>query len=58
MKAFANIMGYLSISITIMAILFELMHWPGAGIMLVLGVGLINFGYLPLFFYQRYKMQA
>lgn len=58
MNAFVNIIGYLSISITILAILFELMHWPGAGIMLVLGVGLIVFGYLPVFFYQRYKMQA
>lgn len=57
MNAFVNIAGYFALSITTTAILFELMHWPAAGIMLVTGIACINFVFLPAYFYQRYKRQ-
>lgn len=55
MKRFMFILGYLSVCLCTTGFLFKLQHWPGASIMLVLGVLILNFGCLPLFFYDRYK---
>jgi len=31
------------------------MHWPWAGIIMFLGFLLLNFGFLPVYFFQKYK---
>lgn len=55
MKKSMFILGYLSLFLGTTGFLFKTMHWPGAGIMLVLGIALFNLAFLPMFFYDRYK---
>ena len=50
------ILGFFATFIMVLGILFKLMHWPGASIMLFTGFLILLFGYLPLYFYQRYKL--
>lgn len=55
MKKAAFILSTFFGSITLLAILFKIMHWPGAGIGLVTGVvGFALIG-LPLLAIHRYK---
>lgn len=35
--------------------LFKILHYPGASIMLVTGLALLNLVFLPMFFYQLYR---
>ncbi len=53
MKKTILIFGYLSIFLSTTGLLFKLQHWPGAGVMLIVGVALLNLGYLPLYFRQK-----
>lgn len=53
MQTAKNLLGFLSIALCTSGILFKIQHWPGAGIMLIMGVGLLNLGYLPLVFLGR-----
>jgi hypothetical protein len=55
MKASMNLFGFLAFFSIFTGILFKIMHWPGASVSLVLGVLLLNVGFLPMFFYDRYK---
>ena len=55
MKKITFILGYIAVTLSTTAVLFKIMHWPGASIMLVLGIAILNFGFLPLYFYGRYK---
>jgi hypothetical protein len=50
-----NVFGFLAFFFIMTGLLFKLMHWPGANVSLVLGVMLLNVGFLPMFFYDRYK---
>jgi hypothetical protein len=36
---------------------FKLMHWPGANIMFVIGMCIIAFVFVPLFFWQLYRKE-
>lgn len=47
--------GFIALSLMCIGILFKLFHWPGANILLFCGFLMLAFGFLPLFFYQRYK---
>lgn len=47
MKTFMKIFGVLSPSLLAVAALFKIQHWPGAGIMLVLGFFFLCFFFLP-----------
>ncbi len=47
MKKLAFITGALSFSLTPLGILFKLMHWPGAGVLLVVGIGLFAIVFVP-----------
>jgi len=55
MSTIKNVLGYVSIALVATGILFKLQHWPGAAIMLMCGVVLLNFGFLPLHFLARSK---
>lgn len=55
MKAIMSLLGFVSLFLISTGILFKTMHWPGAGISLVVGVFLLNIGYLPLFFFNQYR---
>lgn len=34
---------------------FKVMHWPGANLSFLVGMVVLNLGFLPLFFYQLYQ---
>jgi len=47
MKSLVFISGGLSGSLTGLGILFTLMHWPGAGVLLMLGLGTLSIVFIP-----------
>ena len=47
MKKITSIIGIVGGIITMFATLFKIMHWPGAGILLTVGIVLISLVYLP-----------
>ncbi len=55
MKKTMYVIGFIATFLTSTGLLFKLQYWPGASIMLVLGIALINLGFLPIYFYDRYK---
>lgn len=55
MKKFTYTFGLISALIIIMGSVFKKLHWPGAGILLTVGVVMTVFGFLPLYFRTSYK---
>jgi hypothetical protein len=55
MKKFIYISGIVIINIFVFGALFKIMHWPGANILIALGLGSFCIGFLPLAFIQSYK---
>ncbi len=55
MKKAAFILSTFFGSLTLIAILFKVMHWPGAGIGLVIGVSGFALIGLPLLAVHRYR---
>lgn len=49
------ILGFASAVITGLAVMFKLMHLQGASILLIVGVILFSFGFLPFFFFRMYR---
>ncbi len=57
MKNFTYIFGLSSAILTILGSFFKRMHWPGAGIMITVGMVLIVFVFLPLYFITNHRAQ-
>ena len=57
MKNFTYVFGLTSAIITIIGSLFKRMHWPGAGILITVGMMLIVFVFLPLYFVTNHRAQ-
>lgn len=55
MKKTMYLIGFIATFLSSTGILFKILHWPGANIMLLVGIVLINIGFLPLYFYDKYK---
>ena len=55
MKKTMYVLGYIAAFLLTSGLLFKLQHWPGAAIMLTLAIALLNFGVLPIFFYDLYQ---
>lgn len=55
MKKTMIVSGTTAVILLSMGSIFKLMHWPGAGIMLVLGIFLISIIFLPLLFLTKSK---
>jgi len=55
MKKFIYISGIVIINIFVFGALFKIMHWPGANILITLGLGTFCIGFLPLAFTHSYK---
>jgi len=55
MKRTVNLLGFLTCFMLSTAFLFKIMHWPWAGIIMFSGFLLLNFGFLPVYFFQKYK---
>ncbi len=49
------ISGYLGFACLALGILFRLLHWPGANVILGSGIVLLNFLYFPLVFWKMYR---
>jgi len=58
MKNFTYIFGLSSAILTILGSVFKKMHWPGAGIMITVGMVLIVLVFLPLYFITNHREQA
>ncbi|MBC7426729.1 MAG: hypothetical protein H7321_09360 [Bacteroidia bacterium] len=55
MKKAIYVVGFIATFMTTTGLLFQFLHWKGAAFILIMAVVLINFGFLPMFFYHRYK---
>ncbi|AHM61629.1 hypothetical protein D770_16875 [Flammeovirgaceae bacterium 311] len=49
------ILGFTSAIVTGLAVLFKIMHLQGANMLLILGIFLFSFGFLPFLFFRMYK---
>lgn len=49
------IFGFLSLASLFTGVLFKIMHWPGANIILFSGFLILIFIFLPVIFYHKYK---
>ena len=58
MKNFTYLFGLTSAILTILGSLFKRMHWPGAGIMITVGMMLIVLVFLPLYFITSQREQV
>jgi len=58
MKNFTYIFGLSSAILTILGSFFKRMHWPGAGIMITVGLVLIVLVFLPLYFITNHREQV
>ena len=57
-EAILHISGFVGLAFTTVGSLFKIMHWPGASIMLLVGLGTLAFLYVPIYFYKRYQTSA
>lgn len=55
MKKAMYLIGFVATFLSSSGILFKTLHWPGANMLLVVGIVMINIGFLPLYFYDKYK---
>ncbi len=58
MKNFTYIFGLTSALLTIIGAFFKKMHWPGASILVTVGIVFIVLVFLPLYFFSRRKEQV
>lgn len=49
MKSIALFTGACSISLTTLGFLFKVLHWPGANVLLLLGIGIFALLFTPSF---------
>lgn len=58
MKNFTYIFGLTSALLTIIGVFFKKMHWPGASILISVGIALVVLVFLPLYFIASQKEQV
>jgi len=54
-KPIYSIVGYLTLSFILLGALFKSQHWPGAGVLLTVGVTMTVFVFLPFYFRSSYR---
>jgi hypothetical protein len=55
MKRAIYLIGFLATFTLSTGFIFKLMHWPGASVMMLTGFILLDIGFLPMYFYDKYK---
>lgn len=55
MKRSVYVLGFLATFLLSMGLLFKMMHWPYANILMCSGFIFLNFGLLPVYFYHKYR---
>ena len=58
MKNLTYLFGLSAALVAILGAFFKRMHWPGAGILITVGIILVIFVFLPLYFVNNYREQA
>ena len=57
MKKSTPLIGFIASLFSIVGMMFKVMHWPGASVLLVLGLGALAFCFLPFYGYSvLYKL--
>ena len=59
-SAYKRAMGYLygiGAAVVILGVLFKLMHWPWATVLMLSSTLIFNFVYIPLYFISRFKRE-
>jgi hypothetical protein len=49
------VLGFIAAFLMSTGAIFKIMNWPGANILMLSGFVVLNLGFLPLYFYQKYK---
>ena len=49
------ILGFFSAFVTALSVVFKMLHWQGSSVLLMIGVLLFSFGFLPFLFFRMYK---
>ncbi|WP_298901339.1 hypothetical protein [uncultured Psychroserpens sp.] len=49
------VLGFLTFFVLGIGIMFEFLSWPYRGIIVFIGLLLLNFGLIPAYFYQKYR---
>jgi len=55
MKLATYIIGALSSMLFIVGVLFKIQHWPSAGILLTIGLGIFGIIFIPIFAIYHYR---
>jgi len=58
MKKAVYVLAFLASFLISSGVISKFMHWPGASALLVSGFAFLNLGFLPVFFYQKFKTAA
>ncbi|NQV52075.1 MAG: hypothetical protein HQ500_02780 [Flavobacteriales bacterium] len=53
-----HISGFVGLTLTTVGVLFKIMHWPGAAVMLLGGISALAVAYVPVYFFKKYKTSA
>jgi hypothetical protein len=54
-EALLHLTGFVGLTVTSVGVLFKILHWPGAAVLLLGGMAVLAFGYVPIYFIKRYK---
>lgn len=49
------IFGFFGISIFLISVVFKISHWPGAKVLFLASIVIINLVYFPILFFKKYK---
>lgn len=55
MKKVVYLFGFLACFLLSSGLMFKMMHWPTANIQIFIGFLVLNFGLLPVYFYQKFR---
>jgi hypothetical protein len=51
----AFIFGFSGVTLFLVSVVFKISHWPGAKVMLLLSLVIVNLAYFPFLFFKMYK---
>lgn len=55
MKKLFYIIGFLTFFVLGIGAMFEFLNWPYRGVIVFMGFIFLNFGFIPMYFYQKYQ---
>ncbi len=50
-----HITGFLGLTFTTVGVLFKIMHWPFASMLLLFGLAFLGIFYVPIYYYKKYQ---